>query len=249
MKKLASTLPNMILSLVTITVAAGALLGWIYSITKEPIALQAAEQQKAAIAEVAPPFTNDPEQDKWEKTIDGNIFTVYPAINDGKLVGAAVKGKSMNGFAGEIVVMCGFDADGAVTNYRVLQQAETPGLGTKMEDWFRDPTAARSVIGKNPAETKFYVSKDAGGEIDGITAATISSRAFLETLRNAFEAFREYKTNNSKPHADAASGATKQADSPKPQADAASGATKQNNGSHSQADADAGSGASKQVEK
>lgn len=210
MKKLASTLPNMILSLVVITVAAGALLGWLYSITKEPIALQAAEQQKAAIAEVAPAFTNNPEEDKWEKTIDGNIFTVYPAFNVGKLAGAAVKGESMNGFAGEIVVMCGFDADGTVRNYRVLQQAETPGLGTKMQDWFRDPAAARSIIGKNPATTKFYVSKDAGGEIDGITAATISSRAFLETLRNAFEAYKEYQTNSSKQQVDAATGASKQ---------------------------------------
>lgn len=216
MKKLASTLPNMILSLVIITVLAGALLGWVYSITKGPIALQAAEQQKAAIAEVAPPFTNNPEEDKWEKTIDGNVFTVYPAYSDGKLVGAAVKGESMNGFAGEIVVMCGFEADGTVRNYRVLQQAETPGLGTKMEDWFRDPTAARSVIGKNPETTKFYVSKDSGGEIDAITAATISSRAFLETMRNAFEAYKEYKTKDSQTQDDASS-----------QSDATSGASKQ----------------------
>lgn len=210
MKKLTSTLPNMVLSLVTITVAAGALLGWVYSITKEPIAIQAAEQQKAAIAEVAPPFTNNPEDDKWEKDIDGNLFTVYPAYADGRLTGAAVKGESMNGFAGEIVVMCGFNDDGTVRDYRVLQQAETPGLGTKMEEWFRDPTAARSVIGKNAETTRFYVSKDPGGEIDGITAATISSRAFLETLRNAFEAYKDYKKHDPGKSADAISGATKQ---------------------------------------
>lgn len=197
MKKLASTLPNMVASLVTITVAAGALLGWVYSITKEPIALQAAEQQKAAIAEVAPAFNNDPEADKWEKTIDGNTFTVYPAYDNDRLVGAAVKGESVNGFAGEIVVMCGFEADGTIKDYRVLKQAETPGLGTKMETWFRDPTAARSVIGKNPESTKLYVTKDNGGEIDGITAATISSRAFLETLRNAFEAYKDFKNQSS----------------------------------------------------
>lgn len=193
MKKLASTLPNMIISLGCITVIAGALLGWMYSITKEPIALQAEAQQQAAIAEVAPAFNNNPESDKRETTIDGNTFTVYPAYDNDKLVGAAVKGSSMNGFAGEIVVMCGFEADGTVKDYRVLQQAETPGLGTKMEMWFRDPAGARSVIGKNPDKTSFQVSKDAGGEIDGITAATISSRAFLETMRNAFEAYREYE--------------------------------------------------------
>lgn len=197
MKKLASTLPNMILSLGIITIASGALLGWVYSITKEPIALQAAAQQQAAIAEVAPAFDNNPEADKWETEINGVPFTVYPAYDDGKLVGAAVKGSSMNGFAGEITVMCGFEADGTVKDYRVLQQVETPGLGTKMETWFRDPAGARSVIGKNPASTSFFVTKDSGGEIDGITAATISSRAFLETMRNAYEAYRNYEKNKS----------------------------------------------------
>lgn len=195
MKKLASTLPNMIISLGCITVIAGSLLGWMYSVTKEPIALQAAAQQQAAIAEVAPAFNNNPEDDKWETTVDGNPFVVYPAYDNGKLAGAAVKGVSMNGFAGEIVVMCGFEADGTVKDYRVLQQAETPGLGTKMEMWFRDPVGARSVIGKNPANTSFQVTKDTGGEIDGITAATISSRAFLEALRNAFDAYKEYEKN------------------------------------------------------
>ena len=197
MKKLAATLPNMILSLGIITIASGALLGWVYSITKEPIALQAAAQQQAAIAEVAPAFDNNPEVDKWETEINGVPFTVYPAYDDGKLVGAAVKGSSMNGFAGEITVMCGFEADGTVKDYRELQQAETPGLGTKMEPWFRDPAGARSVIGKNPASTSFFVTKDSGGEIDGITAATISSRAFLETMRNAYEAYRNYEKNKS----------------------------------------------------
>lgn len=198
MKKLESTLPNMILSLGIITVIAGALLGWMYSITKEPIEQQAQAQQQAAIAEVAPKFDNDPEAEKWETEINGLPFTVYPARENDKLVGAAVKGETMNGFAGEIVVMCGFEADGTVKDYRVLRQAETPGLGTKMEMWFRDPAGARSVIGKNPDATSFYVTKDAGGEIDGITAATISSRAFLETLRNAFQAYKDYEKNQGK---------------------------------------------------
>lgn len=198
MKKLASTLPNMILSLGLITVISGAILGGTYVVTKVPIEKQAQAQQTAAIAEVVPAFNNDPEKDKWETEINGTQFTVYPARENGNLVGAAVKGSTMEGFAGEIVVMCGFNADGSVKDYRVLQQAETPGLGTKMETWFRDPTAARSVIGKNPATTNFHVSKDSGGEIDGITAATISSRAFLSVFRNAWQAFQNYKESENK---------------------------------------------------
>ena len=192
MKKLASTLPNMILSLGVICVIAATLLGGMYMITKEPIERQMKMQQQQAIKDVAPSFDNDPEKDKFEVKEDGNIFTVYPAFSDGKLVGAAVEGYSMNGFAGQITVICGFNLDGSVRDYRVIQQAETPGLGTKMETWFRDPQGSRSIIGKNPETFSFYVVKDPGGQVDGITAATISSRAFLEILRNAFDAYKQY---------------------------------------------------------
>lgn len=196
MKKLESTLPNMILSLGLICVLSATLLGGMYMITKEPIAFQMQQQQEQAIRDVAPQFDNDPEKDKVEVNEDGETFIVYPAIYQGKLVGAAVEGASMNGFAGEIIVICGFNLDGTVRDYRVIQQAETPGLGTKMETWFRDPRGSRSVIGKNPETFSFYVTKDPGGEVDGITAATISSRAFLDILRNAFDAYKQYRDTN-----------------------------------------------------
>lgn len=196
MKKLASTLPNMILSLGTVTVVAGAILGGVYAVTKEPIARQDAERQVQAIRQVAPEFNNDPTAESREiKLADGITCTVYPAMKDGRLNGAAVETSSNNGFAGEITVMAGFNADGSVRDYRVLKQAETPGLGSKMEMWFRDPAGARSVIGKNPETTPFYVTKDKEqhGAIDGITAATISSRAFLESMRDAYKAYKQFQ--------------------------------------------------------
>lgn len=202
----------MIMSLGVITAAAGALLGWMYTETKEPIQKQTAEQQVAAIRDVAPKFNNNPEADKKTFTIGEQEITVYPAIMDGKLQGAAVKASSMNGFSGKITVMCGFDLDGTVRDYRVLQQAETPGLGAKMEMWFRDPAGARSVIGKNPETTSFYVTKDTEqhGEIDGITAATISSRAFLGIMRSAYDAYLQYQGKKSNGNHEATSGASKQ---------------------------------------
>lgn len=191
MKKLKSTLPNMILSLGVIGIVAGGLLGGMYAITKEPIAEAEKKQLTESIAAVAPPFTNSPEDDKVTLSVDGREFTIYPAINNGKLEGAAVLGTTMEGFSGELAVLCGFDADGTVKDFRVIRHAETPGLGAKMEDWFHDPAGARSVVGKNPAVENFRVSKD-GGDIDAITAATISSRAFLGVMRNAYQAYREY---------------------------------------------------------
>lgn len=84
--------------------------------------------------------------------------------------------------------MYGFDKDGNVTGYQVISHAETPGLGAKMGDWFHSPEGHRSVIGLNPATTNMTVSKD-GGDIDAITAATITSRAFLDALRRASSAY------------------------------------------------------------
>jgi len=202
MKKLTSSIGNMILSLVAITAIAGGLLGGMYALTKNPIERSRQEAALAAIRNVAPEFDNNPEAEAETFDIDGVSYTVYPARLDGQLVGAAVKGSSMNGFSGEITVMCGFKEDGTVKDYQVLQQAETPGLGSKMQAWFRDPKGARSVIGKNPTTTSFYVTKDVSqnGEIDGITAATISSRAFLETMRGAFNAYKKYNSDNQSSH-------------------------------------------------
>lgn len=194
MRKLKSTLPNMILSLGLITVLAGGLLGVMYSITKDPIEITAREQQAEAISNVLPPHDNDPEADSMEIAIDDRNFTVYPAMEDNKLVGVAVKGFTMEGFAGEVSLICGFDSDGHVIDYRVLSQAETPGLGTKMETWFRDPSGARSILNKSPGQIDFRPVKD-GGSIDGITAATISSRAFLGLVRDAYTAYMEYAGN------------------------------------------------------
>lgn len=198
----------MVLSLGVITIASGALLGWVYDVTKAPIAAAAAAQQTEAIAAVLPAYDNDPEGDVDTVMVAGRRFVIYPAKEDGRLVGVAVKGSSMEGFGGEIAMIAGFDADGKVRDYRVLQQAETPGLGSKMEEWFRDPQGARSVIGKSPEEVEFTPTKD-GGDIDAITAATISSRAFLGLMRDAFAAYKSYQ-GESIDDSDVHTGASKQ---------------------------------------
>lgn len=195
MKRLSSTLPNMVLSLVAVTGVAGALLGLMYTVTKGPIARQAKEAQIAAIREVAPKFDNNPESMSDTVVTSHNVTCiVYPAFLGAELQGAAVKATTNEGFNGEVTLMVGFDADGAVRDFRVLQQAETPGLGAKMSDWFRDPKADRSIVGKNPGAVSFYVKQDTGkhGQIDAITAATISSRAFLLAVREAFDTYRTY---------------------------------------------------------
>jgi electron transport complex protein RnfG len=117
----------------------------------------------------------------------------FPAYNGNDLIGIAVKSYTKKGFSGLISIMAGIDKDGNFSGYEVLEHAETPGLGSKMEVWFNNPDKpSQYIIGKSPATTKFQVTKD-GGDIDAITASTITSRAFLDALNRAYEA---YEKNN-----------------------------------------------------
>lgn len=188
-----SSLLNMVLSLGVITVIAAALLSGVYSLTKAPIEEANLNKQVEAISAVTPQFDNDPVAEAVEITPAGEAIPVkvFPARNGGELVGAAVESYTNTGFSGYIKVIYGFDANGTITGFAVMEHAETPGLGAKMDEWFRDTTGKRSIIGRNSANDNLTVSKD-GGDVDAITAATISSRAFLDALNRADKAFRQY---------------------------------------------------------
>ncbi len=191
MAQLESSFKNMVLVLSGIALFAAGTLASVYEFTKAPIAASKIAKQQNAIKEVLPAFDHLGEP---VKIADGNENMVVHKAYDSKneFVGAAVESSSNNGFAGKIVIMVGFDKEGNIVNYSVLEQKETPGLGTKMVDWFKTNKGNQSIIGKNPALANLTVSKD-GGEIDAITASTISSRAFLFSIRNAYQAFSANK--------------------------------------------------------
>lgn len=177
----------MFLSLTLTCVLAGALLATVNDITQAPISAAKKEKLNLAIKEVAPQYNNSPTDEAYMSAISaGDSLKIYPAKWNGELVGAAVESNSNQGFSGMIKVIVGLDAEGKLLNYKVLEHAETPGLGSKMEDWFR--AANHTVVGKNLATTVLKVSKD-DGDIDAITAATISSRAFLNAVNRAYMAF------------------------------------------------------------
>lgn len=196
MKKLKSTLPNMVIVLTVTTMIAGFLLGYVYRSTAPAREKASAEKLTAAIGAVVPGFDNDPVADMTRLSVDGHDITVYPALKGGELIGCAVESSSDNGFSGKITIVAGFDRSGDILGYEVTSHAETPGLGAKMGEWFRGD-GARSVIGRNPSAKALKVSKD-GGDVDGITAATISSRAFLEAINTASQAAAQYYLQTSK---------------------------------------------------
>lgn len=192
MAKLKSTFTNMFLSLLTICLVVALLLSQVYRLTAGPIAEAKAKKLEDAIMEVVPEFDNNPVAESYKMAVDeGDSLLVYPALKDNKVVGFAINTYSNNGFSGNIEIMVGFDTNSKVVNYAVLSHAETPGLGSKMGEWFKDLTKPnQSVIGRDLSKGNLQVTND-GGDVDAITASTITSRAFLEAVNKAYAAYKE----------------------------------------------------------
>lgn len=196
MKKLQSSLRNMLLVLTGICVIATGILAYVNQLTTEPIAQANSAALKAAIAEVVPGFDNNP--DKEVQTVTLNIegkelsFEVYPATKDSKFIGAAVKSVTL-GFGGDLSVLVGFDPEGKILNYSILETSETPGLGSRASTWFQKGSRG-SIIGDSPKDGKITVSKD-GGQVEAITASTITSRAFLKAVNQAYMAYTDKKAS------------------------------------------------------
>jgi electron transport complex protein RnfG len=202
MKKLQSSLLNMVLVLTGVAVIMGAILAWVNSVTSGPIN----EQKDKALADgIKAVMACDDLTVTKTDTVRQNdakgkemTFIVYQTQDaKGQDLGAAVQSSSM-GFGGELKVLVGFAPDGKVLGYTLLEHAETPGLGAKADKWFQ-ADGKGSIIGLDPAE-KLTVSKD-GGKVDAITASTITSRAFLLAVNNAYSAYKNTPV-------DATSGAT-----------------------------------------
>jgi len=187
MAKMESTLMNMVLSLSLISMLMVAGLGYVYKITKGPIELADKQKEVTAVTQVLPAFDNDPIKQK--KDIEG--LTFYMATKGGLPVGCAVKTFTTKGFAGRFDLMVGFKPDGSIRNIVVLDQKETPGLGAKMTE----PSFIDQFKDKNIANYKLSVKKD-GGQVDAISAATISSRAFCDGVQKAYDL---YMKNFAKP--------------------------------------------------
>jgi electron transport complex protein RnfG len=203
MKKLESSLLNMVLVLTLVAVIMGGVLAFVNHLTEGPIS----EQKEKALADGIKTVMvcNDlvvAKTDEVKQNVDGKELTyIIYNVKDaqGKDLGAAVQSSTM-GFGGDLKVLVGFDTEGKILGYTLLEHAETPGLGAKADQWFQKGQKG-DIIGKDPKEP-LTVSKD-GGQVDAITASTITSRAFLKAVNQAYNAYKATPV-------DAESGATKQ---------------------------------------
>lgn len=181
---------NMVVTLFMVSAIAALALGAVYNLTKEPIALAKKKKLEAAIKTVLPNFDS-------VKTVkvglgDGEDSLVYYiATKNDEVIGTAIKTWTMKGFSGKIELMVGLLNDGTINNTAVVSHKETPGLGDKM-DVAKDDFPLQ-FMGKNPKSFNLMVKKD-GGDVDAITAATITSRAFGDAVQRAYDS---YMTQNS----------------------------------------------------
>ncbi|MBO7645582.1 MAG: RnfABCDGE type electron transport complex subunit G [Prevotella sp.] len=185
MEKLKSNLTNMVSVLTGISVICGGLLAFANNLTEAPIK---AANEKAlsdgitAVMGGGEVKVENPDGVEITRNVDGKdlTYTVYKTDK-----GTAVKSTDPNGFGGNLTVLVGFNDAGDILGYTVLENNETPGLGAKCPDWFQEGNPG-NIIGKNPGKNNMTVSND-GGEVDAITASTITSRSFLRAVQQAYE--------------------------------------------------------------
>ena len=173
----------MTVCLFAICIVCSGLLAGVYALTKEPIDAAAKAKNEAAIKEVLPETAVTVEE---ERTVDyeGASYTYNLAYDEqGNTVGCAINVAPV-GFGGPIAIKVGFDSKGVIWNTKVLSQAETPGLGAKCVE----PAFSDQFKGFDPAAGKLSVKKD-GGDIDAITASTITSRAYTDGIALAVKVY------------------------------------------------------------
>ena len=178
-----SSFKNMTLCLLAICLVCSALLAGVYALTEEPIAAAAAAKNEAAIKEVLPETAVKIEEERTVE-FEGASYAYNLAYDElGNVVGCAINVAPV-GFGGPIAIKVGFDVNGVIWNTKVLSQAETPGLGAKCVE----PAFSDQFKGFDASAKKLAVKKD-GGDVDAITASTITSRAYADGLALAVKVF------------------------------------------------------------
>jgi Na+-translocating ferredoxin:NAD+ oxidoreductase subunit G len=182
-----SSFVNMVLTLAIVTALSSFTLATVYNFTAEPIAQSREAKRQLAIGQVVPEF-DSLESRRFAPPGGGDSLEFNFAYRNEQLVGIAVSTYTTRGYAGRITAMVGFYPDGRIYDVVHLSHTETPGLGDKIEksksnwsDQFR---------GLDPNRTVIRVTKD-NGQIDAITAATITSRAYCDAVQRAVDTFNE----------------------------------------------------------
>ena len=179
-----SNLKNMVLSLTLVCLVCSAVLGGVFAVTSAPIKAAEVAKTNASIARVLPAFDSEPVRESI--SVDGTDYAYYRVPGAGYAVISTV-----SGFGGPLSLMVGLQEDGMICNTVVLSHSETPGLGAKCQT---DASFIDQFKGWDPASKRLAVTKD-GGDVDAITASTITSRAYSAAIANAYSVYLKIAGN------------------------------------------------------
>lgn len=184
--------------LALICIIASGLLAAVHSLTKARIIAQAQAEEKAALLEVLSEGIN------FEAVKAGGDIIYYKAHSkENKFVGVAFKA-SAKGYSSQIDTISGMTRDGAITAIKILNQNETPGLGTKIVEISDDTTIWDVAKGKKKAQTikkPWFQERFKGKKIEdlkdiqAITGATISSKAVIDSVEKKAKEIKELIEN------------------------------------------------------
>ncbi len=172
-----------------IALVAGLALTGVYALTKDRIDAAQKAKKEMALNLVLPDFKGTLVDTTVTPDGEDDPVLAHIALNDdGSLFGVAVETFTKKAFDGRFDLMVGLDADGRIINTEVIDASETPGLGDKINK--DNAKFMGQWKGFNPAIKKLSVKKD-GGDVDAITASTITSRAYTLAVENALKVFAE----------------------------------------------------------
>lgn len=187
MRRNMKEIARLVLIMAVVSAAAGYLLATTHELTKEPIAAAEREEFLIALRGVLPEYDNEP--DLTERRIEeaGRTWVFYVARKGAAFAGCAFRSSSDKGYGSRIEVLVGVRPDGAIQAIEILKQRETPGLGANIAK----PEFTDRFAGRDLARTEWRVRGD-GGDIQGVTGATISSRAVLDVMEGGKAVYRKH---------------------------------------------------------
>ena len=190
------------LVLIIITLVAGLCLGGIYELTKEPIAHQkelAVTESCKAVFPDEEGFTQVASFELSDAAVSESLTTslsqssvtvgnIYKALSsDGSIAGYAVEVTSAEGYGGDIRIMCGITSEGVLRGISILEIGETAGLGMRAESVIVPQIHNLDVSGITYTKT----GKTSADEIDAISGATITTKAFVNMINAALDVCEE----------------------------------------------------------
>ncbi len=174
---------RLILVLTLTATLTGSLLAIANKWTEEPIQAARRADLLQALTVVLPEHDNEPDRDAITIEIETREHTFYPARCNGEFTGAAFTSRA-EGYGGSITVMIGVDANDDIHAIHILNHQETPGLGANIAN----PEFTGQFSGQDAADGKTALRRE-GGNIEAVTAATVSSEAVTEAVNKGLNRY------------------------------------------------------------